>query len=305
MLSIVVVNWNGGELFRRCIESVRRHPPSVPYEIIVVDNASTDGSLQWARDARVIANTENVGFGKANNQAFAVSRSPFVFLLNADAEVTGGALDRLMATLREHPRAAVCAPRLVNPDGSLQPSVWPNPLTPLHILVSGLGLWRLLPRGARGRLLFGDQWSYDALAEVPMAGGAALMVRREAIDAVGGFAESFAMYGEDNEWCLRMRRAGWTVLFDPRATVMHHGASFSRMRWGDDLTKLRHQTETYLRMQRMTLSPAHRLANVLALSLVAALRSPWRRDARMRLRLYLGDLTSRGARRAARAPDRR
>ena len=305
MLSIVVVNWNGGELFRRCIESVRRHPPSVAYEIIVVDNASTDGSLQWAHGARVIANSENLGFARANNQAFAASGAPFVFLLNADAEVTEGALDRLMATLREHPRAAICAPRLVNPDGSLQPSVWPNPLTPLHILVSGLGLWRLLPRGARGRLLFGDQWSYDALAEVPMAGGAALMVRREAIDAVGGFAESFAIYGEDDEWCLRMRGAGWTVLFDPRATVMHHGASFSRMRWSDDLTKLRHQTETYLQIQRMTLGAAHRLANLASLSLVAALRSPWRRDARLRLRLYLRDLTSRGARRAARVPDRR
>ena len=303
MLSIIVVNWNGGELFRRCIESIHRHPPSGEYEIIVVDNASTDDSLTWAGSARVIANDENVGFARANNQAFAQSRSPFVFLLNADAEVLDGTIDRLMATLREHPRAAICAPRLVNPDGSLQPSVWPNPLTPLHILVSGLGLGRLLPRGLRGRLLFADQWTYDALAEVPMAGGAALMVRREAIDAVGGFAESFAMYGEDDEWCLRMRRAGWVVLFDPRATVMHHDAAFSRMRW-DDMGRLRQRTESFLQLQRMTLSPAHRVANLVALSFVAALRSLWRRDARMRLRLYLRDLTSRGARRAARGPDR-
>jgi N-acetylglucosaminyl-diphospho-decaprenol L-rhamnosyltransferase len=299
-LSIVVVNWNGGELFRRCIESVRRHPPSMPYEIIVVDNASTDDSLAWARSLepplRIITNTENVGFARANNQAFAQGRSALVFLLNADAEVMAGTLDRLAATLRQHPRAAMCAPRLLNTDGTLQPSVWPNPLTPLHIVLSSLGLWRLLPRALRGRLLYGDQWTYDSLRAVPMAGGAALMIRRETIDEVQGFAECFPMYGEDYEWGLRVRRAGWVVLFEPGVTVMHHSGSFARRRWAD-LDKLKLQTEAFLKVQQMTLSRAHRLANLVTLVAVTSAQILWRRlrrhprdAARLQLKLYRGAL---------------
>ena len=307
-LSIVIVNWNGGELFRRCIESIGRHRPTASCEIIVVDNASSDDSVTWMRaraasspvPLTIIENRENVGFARANNQAFMESRSPLLFLLNADAEVTEGAIDRLMATLREHPDAAACAPRLLNTDGSLQPSVWPNPLTPLHILASALGIWRLLPRAIRGPFLFADHWTYDSLRRVPMASGAALLVRREVIDRIGGFDERFEMYSEDNEWCLRMRRAGWHVLFDPGASVVHHHGSFAVDRWGD-LGRLEVNTEAQLRFQRIALSRVHRLANVLTLSCVTVAQLLWQRirgmdtaESRLRLRLYIHDLMRRG-----------
>ena len=307
-LSIVIVNWNGGELFRRCIESIERYRPAVPCEVIVVDNASSDDSVAWARaraasspvPLTIIENRENVGFARANNRAFMASRSPLLFLLNADAEVTEGAIDRLMATLREHPDVAAVAPRLLNTDGSLQPSVWPNPLTPLHILAAALGIWRLLPRAIRGPFLLADHWTYDSLRRVPMASGAALLVRREVIDRIGGFDERFEMYGEDNEWCLRMRRAGWRVLFDPGASVVHHHGSFAAVRWGD-LGRLQVNTEAQLRLQRIALSRVHRLANVLTLSCVTVaqllgqrLRGLDTAESRLRLRLYIRDLTRRG-----------
>jgi GT2 family glycosyltransferase len=301
-LAIVIVNWNGGELLRRCLESIRRHPPAVPFEVLVVDNASSDGSVGQAGsfDASfpiaIIRNDENVGFGRANNQAFARSRAPLLFLLNPDAELREGTLDRLIATLDEHPDAGACAPRLVNPDGSVQPAIWPNPPTAVHIILGGTGLWRLLPRGPRGRLLYADHWTYDRVAPVPMVSGAAMLVRRRIIEELGGFDERFAMYAEDNEWCLRMRRAGWEVFFDPRATVMHHGGVLSLSRWGE-LGKLRVQTAGMLRFQRMSLSRGHRLANVVALAAVSVVRYAWRRLRGQRddaaaavLRLCLEDL---------------
>ena len=270
-LSIVVVNWNTGELLRRCLESIRLHPPAVSYEIIVVDNASTDGSAERARDVAdlLIVNDTNIGFARATNQGIARGRAPSLFLLNPDASVTAGAIDTLLATLRAHPRAGACGPRLLNADGSLQPSVWRNPPTPGHLLLAGLGFWRLIPRRRRGLMLFGDHWPHDELRTVPMVYGAAMLVRREMIESAGALDERFPLYGEDDEWCLRMRRAGWTILFEPRAVVVHHGSASTLQRW-DAAGKLLVQQEASVLFQRISLSRPHRVANLLAQSLVSA-----------------------------------
>lgn len=269
-LSIVIVNWNAGELLRRCLESIRRHPPGIPFEVIVVDNASSDDSLASARAsaACVIANDENIGFARANNQAFARARAPLLFLLNHDAEVSAGAIDALVAAVRAHPRAGACGPRLLNPDGTLQPSVWCNPPVPWHILLAGLGLWRLIPRARRGAILFGDHWAHDEAREVPMVFGAAMLVRREMMEMVGAFDERFPLYAEDDEWCLRMRRGGWAILFEPGATVMHRGSASSLQRW-DATGKLHAQQEASLLFQRISLSKPHRVANFLAQCIVS------------------------------------
>src|SRR5688572_12052453 len=115
-LSIIIVNWNGGELLRRCIESVVRHPPATSWEIILVDNASTDNSLEWVRSAnlpnlRLIEMQENLGFGKANNLGFDLSSAPLLFIMNNDAEVQPGAIDRLIATINSGDRVGACGPR--------------------------------------------------------------------------------------------------------------------------------------------------------------------------------------------------
>src|SRR5262245_60255763 len=137
-LLVVIVNWNSGDLLRRSVASIVAAAPAISYEIIVVDNASTDGSVARLRsDAaalgpgslRIVENADNRGFGAANNQAFALSRSPYVLLLNPDCVMAAGAIESLIAVLRSDPRIAACGPRLVNPDGSLQISVWRNPPT--------------------------------------------------------------------------------------------------------------------------------------------------------------------------------
>ncbi|MFN2513708.1 MAG: glycosyltransferase family 2 protein [Pyrinomonadaceae bacterium] len=272
-LSFVIVNWNGGSLLRDCIESIFEYPPAVSYEILVVDNASSDDSIDWLRSPELakqlgtvkltlIENSSNVGFGGANNQAFAASDSTMVFLLNSDAELRAGTCDKLISTLRSDDRIGACAPRLLNSDGSLQLSVWRNPPTAWASLVSGLRLYLLMPRRLRGELLLGEFWDHDRKRDVNMLSGAAILAKRQMIDEVGGFDSRFHMYAEDFEWCLRMVRAGWRLVFEPEALVMHHGAKSSLRRW-DKQKKMAVQTVAFLNFQRLCLPRSNVIVNLL------------------------------------------
>lgn len=303
-LCIAIVNWNGGPLLRRCIESIIESPPAVSYEIVVVDNASTDDSATWLRSAgteagfeevktHLLENSENLGFGKASNQAFAYTEAPLLFLLNNDTEVRAGAIESLIATLRSHERIGACGPRLVNPDGSLQISVWRNPPAAWAILVSGLRLHRLIPAFIRGELLLGRHWNHARRRKVGMLSGAAILVKREVIEDVGGFDGRFHMYAEDDEWCLRMARAGRWLVFDPEAVVMHHGGHGASSRW-NDLERSFRTTVEGLRFQRLCLSRWQVTSNTLANCLVVSLAYIWRSltghptiETRMKLGLYV------------------
>jgi len=242
-LSIIIVNWNGGRLLTRCIETVISSNPKASYEIVIVDNASSDDSLDKLRaneiiaplfnseQIRIIRNTENRGFGAANNQAFAVVESPYVFLLNLDTEVPAGTIDTLLDKLKSDPKIGACGPKMLNTDGSLQVSVFFNPPRVWHTVLSQLWLYRLLPRRLRGELLLGWHWNHDRERSVPMLGGAAILARREMIEQVGGFNEKFHMYAEDNEWCWRITQSNWRLMFVPDALLVHHGAQSSGKRW--------------------------------------------------------------------------
>ena len=242
-LSIIIVNWNGGSLLARCIETIVNSSPKITYEIVVVDNASEDDSLAQLRanevaasliakqQLRIFNNSENRGFGAANNQAFALTDSPFVFLLNLDTEVPEGTIDTLVQRLKDDPAVGACGPKLLNTDGSLQVSVFFNPPRVWHTFMSQLWLYNLLPERMRGELLLGWHWKHDRERSVPMLGGAAILARREMIEQVGGFDERFHMYAEDNEWCWRITNSDWRLMFVPEAIVLHHGAHSSKKRW--------------------------------------------------------------------------
>jgi GT2 family glycosyltransferase len=305
-LSVIIVNWNGGELLRRCVESVAASPPSVPYEVVVVDNDSSDESVALLRGSetaralgerlRVVKNGENLGFGRANNQAFRLTSAPLIFLLNPDTEVTPGSIDTLVAAVRSGERVGMAGPKLLNADGSVQVSVWRGDPSAWEALLTGFRLHKLLPRRARGELLLAEHWDYSRRREVGMLSGAAMMLKREVLDEVGGFDERFHMYGEDNEWCSRIRRAGWRLLFVPEAVVTHLGAASSLKRW-DSLEKLRVQAEAFLDVQRYCLPRRRRVtslaARCLMLSLQSAarrLRGRERRDVDQTLRLFAADL---------------
>ena len=242
-LSIIIINWNGGSLLTRCIETIVSSAPQCTYEIVVIDNASQDDSLAQLRASevaaplleceqlRIFVNSDNLGFGAANNQAFKLTNSPFVFLLNLDTEVPPGTIDKLLQKLTSDPKIGACGPKMLNADGSLQVSVFFNPPRVWHTILSQLWLYRLLPPKIRGELLLGWHWNHDRERSVPMLGGAAILARREMIEDVGGFDERFHMYAEDNEWCWRITKSNWRLVFVPEAILVHHGAQSSSKRW--------------------------------------------------------------------------
>jgi GT2 family glycosyltransferase len=228
-VSAVVVSYNTRDDLRRCLEALRAHA-GIPMEIIVVDNASTDGSAEAVRaafpDARVIANTANLGFSRANNLGLRVARGEFVLVVNSDCEVRPGAVAALVAILEARPDVSLVGPRTVGTDGAPQVSFGPS-LTPL-------AEWRQgrLVRGVKA----GDVDSLRRAAalaaeeqEPDWVSASCFLARKSALDAVGGFDESFFLYEEDVDLCLRLRRAGGRVLYTPRAEVVHHlGRSMER-----------------------------------------------------------------------------
>ena len=284
-LSIIIVNWNAGDLLPRCIQSIIASGPQLSYEIVVIDNASQDESLALLRACqpelllnerlRIVTNSENRGFGPANNQAFALTKAPFVFLLNPDTEIFPGTIDTLIAIMRSDHRIGCCAPKIINPDGSLQISVFHNPPKVWHTVLSNLKLYLVLPRRLRGELLLADHWDHNRRRLVPMFSGAAILARREMIEEVGGFDEGFQMYAEDNEWCLRITRSGWHLVFEPAAIVMHHGSQSALKRW-PELQKQQVQLEAGYRFQNQVLPRWRVVVNQLANYLIISAQVGWR-----------------------------
>lgn len=269
-LSIIIVNWNGVDFLPSCLKSIAENPPGVEHEVIVIDNASSDGSPQWlasdeAKDIfpagcfRLIQSDSNLGFGRANNVAIDQTDSPFVFLLNPDTIVKPNAIDRLLRSLRSDDKVGAVAPRLLNVDGSLQPSVWTFPPTATKFLVEGLKLYHFLPKRIRGRWLLSAHWGHDARMEVQHVSGAALMVSRNMINEIGAFDPKFHMYGEDAEFCLRINRNHWKILFEPKAEIVHVGGQSAIQRWGDE-TRLKEEA-AFLEFQKELLTPFQVMRN--------------------------------------------
>lgn len=227
LLSVIVLNWNTAHLLPICLESLRTSAGHLDMEIWVVDNASTDGSVELLRRhfpwVRLIANTQNVGFAAGNNQAMAASSGEYVLLFNSDAVAPAGSVERLLEVARSHPRAGIVGARLLNPDGSFQAS---------HSRFPTLGREALI-LSTLGRRLFGPHYpsagpEVERRAQaVDVVEGACLLVRRAAFDEVGGMDEGYFMYAEEVDWCYAMRRHGWQTWYAPDAPIYHLGGASS------------------------------------------------------------------------------
>ncbi len=234
MLSICIVSWNTRDLLRECLRAVAQHHPLEEYEIIVVDNASPDASAQMVKEefphVRLLANSENLFYARANNQALEAARGDLIMLLNPDTQVKDGCMTRLAELLRGRPEAGAVAPRLTFPDGSTQSSCRSFP-TPRALLMDMLGMARLFPNCeicGEYRLTY---FAHDQLQEVDQPMASALMLKRSALEEVGGFDEGFPMFFNDVDLCLRLKQAGWKIFFLPEAEALHHhGASTAQRR---------------------------------------------------------------------------
>lgn len=231
-VSVVVVNFDSGDDLRACLESVYRAAGEAPAEVVVVDNASRDGSADRAQAdfpaARVIRNRSNRGFPAAANQGMRTSRSPWVFLLNPDAKIAAGTLPGLVEAAERHPRWGAVGVLTRNPDGSVYPSARKVPSYTEAVFHAVLHPFVNDNRWSRAYTM--DGWDRSSERRVDWVSGSSMLLRRRALDDVGLFDEGYFMYVEDLDLCTRMRAAGWEVWFTPALDVVHVGATATRGR---------------------------------------------------------------------------
>ena len=227
-VSIIIVNWNTKEYLRNCLESISLAISGINAEIIVVDNASEDGSVNMVQlefpYVKLIKNAKNLGFATANNHGISASCGNYLCFVNSDVVVDENCIKQLIQYLKENRNVGMIGPKIRNPDGSVQISCVGYP-TLWYTFSSTMGLHRLFP----GSKLFDRRmiyWPCKAIRSVEVLIGCFWCVRREALDSVGLLDEKFFIYAEDIDWCKRYHDAGWDVVFYPDAEATHfEGAS--------------------------------------------------------------------------------
>lgn len=224
-LSAIIVNWNTKLLLHECLETLFSHPPRRSLEVIVVDNASVDGSCEMVESCfpqvKLMRNSQNVGFARANNMAIEASAGEYVALVNSDVWVLPGCLDALADFLDRNPSVGNVGPRVLNSDLTLQasarnfPSLW-------NSFCTALGLAAAFPR----RKWFSGEpmlyFDHACTRRVDVLVGCFWLLRRTALEQIGMLDEDFFMYGEDLDWCRRCWDAGWEIVFCPDAEAIHH-----------------------------------------------------------------------------------
>jgi GT2 family glycosyltransferase len=235
-LSVSIVSFNTRELLARTLRATLADTREMAAEVIVVDNASHDGSAAMVREAfpsvRLIRNSENRFFSAAHNQAIAVSRGRHVLVLNSDAEPRPGTLPPVVAYLDAHADVAAVSPRMLFPDGRVQRNC--ARFTPYTLFLLDYTLWGLIQPGRRRRgraEVWYDGWDRLTERQVDVLPGSFMMMRREAIDAVGPLDERLRLYFVEEDWCWRARHAGFRIVYVPVGAVVHpEGASVRQVR---------------------------------------------------------------------------
>ncbi len=217
LLSVIIVSYNTREMTVDCLRTLDRALVGITNEVIVVDNASADGSAAALRaefpQVRVLESGRNAGFGAANNLGMKAAQGTFLLLLNSDAFPELGAIPEMVNFLHSNPSVGVVGPRTLNKDGSLQISCFRFP-SPSHAWKENLWLSRDY-----------YDWAHDAQREVDFVTGSCMLVRREVFEQVGGFDEHFFMYSEETDWQRRIWDAAWKITFIPTARVTHLGGA--------------------------------------------------------------------------------
>lgn len=225
-LSILIVNYNTRELTLDALRSVYRSQTNYTFEVILIDNHSTDGSLEAIKEefpqVKIIENQENVGFAKANNQGIRRAAGRYILLLNSDTIIQPDTLEIMLRFMDQHPNIGASGCKVVLPDGSLDKACRRGFPTPSASFYYAFGLAKLFPHVPKfnqyqlSYLDPDDDYPVDCLV------GAFMLVRREVIDHVGMLDEDFFMYGEDVDWCYRIKKAGWEIYYYPKTSIIHY-----------------------------------------------------------------------------------
>ena len=223
-VSIVIVNWNTKELLHNCLESIYEQAGEVDYEIIVVDNASSDESVEMVLSkfpaVIVISNETNRGFAAANNQGIRIAKGKYILLLNSDTVICDRAVEKTLSFAANRPKAGVIGCQVWENSKSIQMTCFRFPSL-RNLFLETTALSRIFKKNhffGRERMLW---WGRDSERQVDVVSGMFMLVRKEAIDDVGLMDESYFLYSEETDWCYRFSKAGWEILFWPGARIIH------------------------------------------------------------------------------------
>jgi GT2 family glycosyltransferase len=231
MLSICIVNFNTRELLNNCLHSIYDTAEGIIYEIIVVDNNSSDGSVAMIKQdfphVILIANNENSGYASAVNQAVNQAQGEFILILNSDTEILPDSLSKTLEFMKKNKNAGIVGCRILNPDETLQRSCrsFPNIL---NFLSENFYLSDIFPRSRIFGKPFMTYLDYDRIEEVDVVLGAFMMIRRETIEQIGLMDTQFFMFAEETDWCYRAKQAGWKIYFYPGAEIVHYGGGSTK-----------------------------------------------------------------------------
>ena len=238
-VDVGVVTWNTAELTASRLRALLDGDQGCDIRLLVRDNASSDGTVEVLRErvpeAEIDAGAENLGFAAGVNTLLARSDAPWIFLVNSDASPLPGAIGKLVEAGIAHPRAAAVAPRIEDEQGNLEHSTHPFPS--LRVAATCAFAWDRISREKADELFLEGSWLHDRPRDVDWAIGAALLLRKEAVDEIGGFDERFFMYAEDLEWCWRAAKRGWSIRFEPSAVVRHVGNASGEKKFGSRRTR--------------------------------------------------------------------
>lgn len=232
-LSILIPNWNTKENLRNCLESIRKNTGDISYEIVVVDNNSSDGSAGMVSnefpETRLIENDSNLGFSKAVNQAIKASVGAWLLLLNSDIVVCAGSIALMLNRMKKDKTIDLLACQLLNPDGSVQYFCRRFP-TISTAFFENTFFQRLFPNSGILRNFYMKEWRHDDFREVDQPPGCCWLLRRSVIDTIGLFDEKMFLFFSDVDFCLRMRKKGLRIYFTPEATLVHEqGVSIKKL----------------------------------------------------------------------------
>lgn len=246
-LSIIIVNWNTCNLLRQCLKSIYQITENINFEVFVVDNASSDKSVQMVQNefpqVKIIANKKNLGFAKANNQAIKQSQGEYILLLNPDTIVLSNAISKSINFLKNNPKVGILGCKILNPDNTWQPScrTFPTIISQIVIL---LKLHNLFPHLIKKYLML--EMDENKIQEVDQVMGAFFLIKKEVIEKIGYLDDKYWIWFEEVDFCQRAKRAGFKTYYFPEAQIIHYKAqSFNQVlplkkQWHFNLSLLRY-----------------------------------------------------------------
>jgi len=234
-VSIIIVSWNTRDILRNCLKSVYEQTKNITFEVILIDNASSDGTAEMVRNefphVNLIKNSQNRGFAAANNQGMKIARGKYILLLNPDTIILNAAINKTLVFAEQNPEAGVIGCQAFWPDGRRQNTCFKFPSLKL-VAIASLCFFRMA-KPFHIPLLHPDRYlnyDFNLQHDVDIVAGCFFLIRKNVIEKVGMFDEQFFMYGEEAEWCYRIQKAGWRIRYFPDAHIVHiYGASSSQV----------------------------------------------------------------------------